>query len=748
MGMPDFNYTEEQENDFLLTVIQDLKEESEKLKEVTEKERAYILETQQYMHDKVYDMDPTEIRANRQALESMVDSAYSLLAKNKRFQKMINSPYFGRISFLFDDKIAAEGIKRGSIVDEKGNFQIYIGIHSYIKKIKNVIYDWRSPIASMFYDYESGSAQYTAPKGIITGEINLKRQYKISDGKLNYMFESSLVIDDEILQEQLSKATNDKMKNIVATIQKEQNAIIRDEKSDVLIIQGVAGSGKTSIALHRVAYLLYRLKDKIYSENMMIISPNKVFSDYISNVLPELGEEQILQMTFYDIAEHELGETCEFQTPYEQIAELLESDDNSGNSINSSNSEKSVERIRFKSSTEFLDKMNDYISYVEQNNFVPETFYYVQDDKGGFILEKPFEISEFYLRDRYNAYKRFPAKKRLDIILEDIIDKIIDFYDVKRTKIRHIQIKNKIYAMFKNADDILELYAGMYSYIGAQQMYVQRKVKINRQINAKTSRTHKVDATMISYDDVAPLLYLKSSVFGVDSFLYVKHLLIDEMQDYTPVHYAFFNKLFVCKKTILGDVNQLVNPFSKASSQEHIADIYENMPKTKVSTMSLWKSYRSTTEITDFAAKIIKNDKMQVIERHGDEPDIIKCASDEEQAEKISQLIKDYTKRGFKSIGVICKTDRQAANFHKLLANINNTEIILLTVNSEKFENDLVVTTAYLAKGLEFDCVILPSIDKNNYKNDIDRQMIYIGVTRALHKLTLLYTGELTEILK
>ena len=204
MGMPDFNYTKEQETEYLRTVIQDLKAESAKLKEVTEKEREFILETQKYMHDKVYEMDPTEIRANRQVLESMVDSAYNLLAKNKRYQKMINSPYFGRISFLFDDKISADGIKRGSIVDEHGNFQIYIGIHSYIKNIKNIIYDWRSPIASMFYDYETGGAQYIAPKGIITGEINLKRQYKINESRMEYMFESDITIDDEILQEQLS----------------------------------------------------------------------------------------------------------------------------------------------------------------------------------------------------------------------------------------------------------------------------------------------------------------------------------------------------------------------------------------------------------------------------------------------------------------------------------------------------------------------------------------------------------------
>ena len=723
-----FNSTQEQEKSYLLGVIGQIQEDCEKIEKLLSEDSSGIREQQKYMHEKVYDMDPTEVRANRQMLESMVNAAYNLLAKQKRFQKMLNSPYFGRISFAFDDKKSADGIKRGSIVAEDGSFQIYIGVYSYIRDIKNIIYDWRSPIASMFYDFETGKAHYTAPKGQITGEINLKRQYKISSGELNFMFESDLTIDDEILQEQLSKNTSDKMKHIVATIQKEQNAIIRDEKSDVMIIQGVAGSGKTSIALHRVAYLLYRLKNKIYSENMMIISPNKVFSDYISNVLPELGEEQILQMTFNDIAEHELEPYCEFQTLYEQISELLENYDAD-----------LIERVKFKSSGEFLERLNEYINYIEEYNFQPETFYYVQDEAGGYILEKPFEISELYLRERYKAYKRFPAMKRLEMIFEDIVDKMIDFYNVKATKIRTITLKKRILGMFRN-NSILDLYAGFYKYIKRLDMYMPSKIKFNIDNKGKAKLIEKV---LIAYDDVAPILYLKSAVFGADTFLYVKHLLVDEMQDYTPVHYAFFNKLFVCKKTILGDINQLVNPFNRSASQENLAKIYSALPKTNVSVMTLLKSYRSTTEIVDFARRIIPNDAIEVIERHGDAPEIIKCANESEQTEKIAELIKEFTAK-FKSIGIICKTSPQAQNLH---AALKNTGAELLTIKSEKFENDLVITNAYLAKGLEFDCVILPDCGARNYSNDIDRQMLYIGVTRALHKISVLYTGGLTEFL-
>ncbi|MCL2158434.1 MAG: AAA family ATPase [Oscillospiraceae bacterium] len=738
IGATDFNFTKEQEIMYLGKILEELKKESENIKQLTEQEKEFIKATQVYMHEKVYEMDPQELRANRQILENMVDSAYNLLAKNNRLQKMINSPYFGRISFLFDDKKSADGIKRGSPIDSFGNFQIYIGIHSFIQDLKNLIYDWRSPIASMFYDYETGRAQYTAPKGVMTGEISLKRQYKINSGSLEYMFESDIKIDDEILQEQLSKASSDKMKNIVATIQKEQNAIIRDEKSDVLIIQGVAGSGKTSIALHRVAYLLYLLKDKIYSENMMIISPNKVFSDYISNVLPELGEEQILQMTFDDIAEHELDEYCEYQNFYGQISELLGGFD-----------PKLAERIKFKSTNEFLGKMNEYIDYIEQTHFAPESFSYVQEENGSYEMGRVFEVSERYLRDRFVAYKRYPALKRLDMIIEEIIDKLMDFYNIKQTKIRQIQLKNKIYSMFSESKDIMKLYGDMYKFIKAEKMYMPKKVKVNRTIKMqKGEKVQKVERFWIAYDDIAPLLYLKSMVFGVDSFLYVKHLLVDEMQDYSPVHYAFFNKLFVCKKTILGDINQLVNPYCAASSQEAISAIYENMPKTKVTNMTLLKSYRSTTEIANFAGRIIQNDKLQIIDRHGDEPQLIKCESPEDEAEKIISLSAENEKKGFKSCGIICKTDEQAKKLYDILKAKPNFETTLLTAKSEKFDNKSVITTAYLAKGLEFDCVILPGADSDNYKNEIDRQMLYIGATRALHRLVLLYTGETTNLLK
>lgn len=706
------NKTKEEEIVYLKERVEEISKDSQRLMSLIGDDSHGIRDMKKYMHEHVYEMDPTEVRANRQALDSMLDAAYNLLNRKKKNDKLMNSPYFGRINFEFDDKEMAGKIAKGSVVSDGGIFNVYIGIHSFLRGSQNIIYDWRSPIAGMFYDFETGRAYYFAPKGKITGDMSLKRQYKIAGGNLDYMFESNIAIDDEILQEQLSKTTNDKMKNIVATIQKEQNSVIRDEKSDVLIIQGVAGSGKTSIALHRVAYLLYRLKDKIYSENMMIISPNKVFSDYISNVLPELGEDQILQMTFEDITDHELENICQYQTMYEQVSCLLTDYD-----------EFLINRIKFKSTNEFMRKLSEYARYVTENNFTPETFTYNHEDK-------LFEISAHYLKDRYEAYVRFPMMKRIDTMIEDIIDRMIDFYNIRRSKIRIAQIRNRLFSMMKQ-NDLLKLYADFYSYIGAKNYYIGFTGK------------------KLQYDDVAPLLYMKSMLWGVDSFLYIKHLLIDEMQDYSPVHYAFFNNLFKCKKTILGDVSQLVNPFNQESSQADIAAVYNAQPKTKVTTMELCKSYRSTTEITAFARKIIPNDKIEIIERHGDEPDFIECKNIEDEIDKIIETVNERFAFGYKSIGIILKNEKQAEDTYKKIKSRNAAgleDLQHITPFSTEFSNKLIITSAYLAKGLEFDSVLIAGCDSDNFKNDIDRQMVYIGATRALHKLTLFYCGEKTKL--
>lgn len=284
-----FNLSEQQEKKYLQQVIGIINDTIQNT-DTSVKEH---VETLQEYKDYIWsnkDIDPHEIRSMRESILNHFALGESVIDKRRRLGKILDIPYFGRIDF--------EEKKNGSSV-----LPIYIGIHTFYdsQSKTNLIYDWRAPISGMFYDYELGKAVYTSPTGEISGDISLKRQYRIRKGKMEYMIESSLTVHDEILQKELSSNADDKMKNIVTTIQREQNRIIRNEEAHVLIIQGVAGSGKTSIALHRIAYLLYTLKGNISSKDILIISPNKVFGDYISNVLPELGEESVPETSMEQI---------------------------------------------------------------------------------------------------------------------------------------------------------------------------------------------------------------------------------------------------------------------------------------------------------------------------------------------------------------------------------------------------------------------------------------------------------------
>lgn len=277
------NQTEAEERTYLSTMVSRLHKAIERLENQISTTRHEVIEAKRYVWDHMAGLDPAERAANRVDISLAIDHGEKAVDKQRKLRKLVDAPYFGRVDFIPD------GHAKGDAY--------YIGVHAFNEEDsqENLIYDWRSPVASMFYDYNVGRADYSAPAGVVAGEIGLKRQFKIKGQAMEYMIESSMNINDEVLQKELSQTSDEKMRNIVATIQKEQNVIIRNEHSRELIIQGVAGSGKTSVALHRVAFLLYRFKGTLTSDNILIISPNKVFSDYISNVLPELGEETILQ---------------------------------------------------------------------------------------------------------------------------------------------------------------------------------------------------------------------------------------------------------------------------------------------------------------------------------------------------------------------------------------------------------------------------------------------------------------------
>lgn len=679
------NTTEQEEREYLEEIKEKLLLALNRVDTTVRQFSEELRQNKQYIYEHQSGMDEADMVAAGQSINRMAFTGESAVLRKRKLMKLGKSPYFGRIDFVTEK--------------EGGESAIYIGIYSFFDETHraNLIYDWRAPISSMFYDFELGEASYQTPSGTVNGEIVLKRQYKIRDGNMEFMIENSLNIHDDILQKELSKSSDDKMKNIVATIQRDQNAVIRNETAPVMIIQGVAGSGKTSIALHRIAFLLYRFRDTLTSKEVLIISPNKVFADYISNVLPELGEEQIPEMTMEELATDLLENKYNFQSFFQQVSSLLENPD-----------EGYIERIRFKASFEFLSKLNKYLIHVE-NNYINATELKI----GQTVVPFPF------IEERFKAHHRIPLLKRIPQVVKEIQNFVKDSTRRKLNGNEKARIWEALPRMLK-INDTFDLYKDFYSWLGKKELFKMTQ------------------DGMLEYADVFPLIYFKIRVEGISTQIYdaVKHLLIDEMQDYTPVQYSVLSRLFKCKKTILGDVNQRVNPYS-ASSAECIERVFPHADVVK-----LFRSYRSTSEIAAFAQHISPNPDLIALERHGEEPTVKGFNSNLEEVEEIKGVITEFKNSGHQLLGIICKTQEQA---ELLYDELKSLKVHLLTSDSTSFANGIIITTVHLSKGLEFDAVIIPFASARNYNTEVDRSLLYIACTRAMHQLTLLYTEEKSQ---
>lgn len=675
----DMNETEQEERNYLEAMKDKLLFAIQRMDERVKQFSTELRQSKEYMYEHQSGMDDADRVAAGQSIHRMASTGESAVGWKKKLIKLGASPYFGRIDFKTNNQPQP----------------IYIGMYTYTDENEkaNLIYDWRAPISSMFYDFELGEASYTTPSGKINGTITRKRQYKIREGRMEFMIENDVHIHDDLLQKELSKSSDDKMKNIVATIQRDQNAVIRNETASVMIIQGVAGSGKTSIALHRIAFLLYRFREDIAAKDVLIISPNKVFADYISNVLPELGEDWIPEMGMEDLAKEVLEEKFRFQTFFQQVALLLEK-----------HPPAFVERIQFKSTFEFLSKLNQYMVHLE-NNF----FTFTELKIGKVVVPFPFIL------ERFKSYHRIPLLKRAPEVVKDIQQFVRNELQRKLTGHEKNQIWQAVPRLVRTSN-ILDLYKEFYTWIGKPEYF------------------EMTDDTL-EYADVFPLIYCKIRLEGAINFDHVKHLLVDEMQDYTPVQYAVLSRLFRCKKTILGDVNQMINPYS-ASSSELIERVFPQGDMVR-----LVRSYRSTFEISQFAQRIAYNPELIPLERHGEEPIVKDFQSNSEEVEEIKKLVREFASSRHKTLGIICKMQDQAAFVYE---SIRANGVSLLTPESTSFKEGVIVTTAYLAKGLEFDEVIIPFASARNYHTDVDKRMLYIACTRAMHRLTVTYSREKT----
>jgi len=626
-----------------------------------------------------------EMYDNGSALKSRIKEQEDYKKERRRYERMLLSPYFGRVDFCY----AGEDISE--------TYYIGIGNLAESRAKDPYVFDWRAPVSSLFYDYDKGPAEFEAPMGVLTGEITKKKQYKIKNGKMIYVLENDINIDDEILQQTLSEHADASLKNIVTTIQKEQNKIIRDEKHRILAVQGCAGSGKTSVALHRIAYLLYHNRKNLNAAEILILSPNSIFADYISRILPELGEENIRELTFDDFAYHILQEYGEAEDYYDEIEKMLHKGEPESYFLSKSLLP-ATEEAAYKQTKGYMEELRGFVLSLEWELLTFKDFHYKK------IEMKESELAEMF----YEKLADIPILDRMEKIGEYLIDGWETLWNKNMKAEEKQEIFDCLNAMYETRN-LLELY--------------------NRFLEKSGRKALDASCGILRYEDVYPLLYLKYSISELPKRREVKHLVIDEMQDYSYLQYVLLEKMFPCPMTILGDKIQTM--------AEQKQDVLQFLPKIfgkEVHCVSLEKSYRSTLEITEFANRLTGEKNTAAIKRHGKEPQIQKSRTEEEMYEQIASDLKK--EKDADTIALLCLDDCSARETaRKLREKQTGLEVTLFTKDSMRFEKGVSVMPFYLAKGLEFDTVFIP--DLQNYVTPLQRQALYINVTRALHRLIL-----------
>ena len=653
----------ERERNYLNKTVSLIRKKISKLGQELFDDDSKVLEFKKLIWDTHTEMDPNEMRSMMAESDLQVSIMQSKGNYLQRLFRIQNKPYFGSIRFK----------EEGS--EEEDN--IYIGITHVEDKLDYYVHDWRSPICSMFYDYETGPASYKAPSGIIKGNIIKKRQYIIEDAELKHIFDNDLNISDSLLQEVLAEESSDKMKNIVNTIQEEQNKVIRNTEDKNLIVEGIAGSGKTSVALHRIAFLLYRIPN-LTSSNVVVFTPNKVFSEYISNVLPELGEDNAYDMTFYDLLCQNINEYKDIENFTDFISRYYK-----GNVDN-------YDIIKYKQSDEIIKDINNYI-----NNLLSTIKFNNKLEYDNFI-----EIDTEELNNMLNyKYNRFPLFERI----KEISKRIASNNSEGSTK-NASSIEKKLKELLNIKLDLKDIFNNFY-----QSEYSKYKDKVNDKY--------------LYYEDACIFLYIKSLLVGFNTNHVIKEIVIDEAQDYNKLQYLIIKKTFKTSNyTILGDTNQTINPYYKYDSLEELTSIFESSKY-----ITLTKTYRSTGKIIDYTNKILGLNHVTAI-RNDKASDII-FRNNITKNDFLTDI--NNLKTISKSIAIITKNDKEAEKVYNMLK--DDLDIMLID-GFGHIKRDLVVVPSYVAKGLEFDSVIIYTDEDNKYQEK-DKYLFYVACTRAQHNL-------------
>lgn len=653
----------ERERNYLNKTVSLIRKKISKLGQELFDDDSKVLEFKKLIWDTHTEMDPNEMRSMMAESDLQVSIMQSKGNYLQRLFRIQNKPYFGSIRFK----------EEGS--EEEDN--IYIGITHVEDKLDYYVHDWRSPICSMFYDYETGPASYKAPSGIIKGNIIKKRQYIIEDAELKHIFDNDLNISDSLLQEVLAEESSDKMKNIVNTIQEEQNKVIRNTEDKNLIVEGIAGSGKTSVALHRIAFLLYRIPN-LTSSNVVVFTPNKVFSEYISNVLPELGEDNTYDMTFYDLLCQNINEYKDIENFTDFISRYYK-----GNVDN-------YDIVKYKQSDEIIKDIDSYI-----NNLLSTIKFNNKLEYDNFI-----EIDTEELNNMLNyKYNRFPLFERI----KEISKRIASNNYEGSTK-NASSIEKKLKELLNIKLDLKDIFNNFY-----QSEYSKYKDKVNDKY--------------LYYEDACIFLYIKSLLVGFNTNHVIKEIVIDEAQDYNKLQYLIIKKTFKTSNyTILGDTNQTINPYYKYDSLEELTSIFESSKY-----ITLTKTYRSTGKIIDYTNKILGLNHVTAI-RNDKASDII-FRNNITKNDFLTDI--NNLKTISKSIAIITKNDKEAEKVYNMLK--DDLDIMLID-GFGHIKRDLVVVPSYVAKGLEFDSVIIYTDEDNKYQEK-DKYLFYVACTRAQHNL-------------
>ena len=639
-------------------------------------------------------------------------------------------PYFARIDFKDDKKQNKEKIYIGKIgvLDFDGNI---------------VITDWRAPISTLYYDSNLGRVEYIAPEGIVKGDMSLKRQIIISNKRVTDIFDVDSVSDDELLKPYLGANADNRLKNIVASIQGEQNYIIRKGIEKNIVVQGVAGSGKTTVALHRIAYLMYNNSDKYKADQFMVIGPNKFFINYISNVLPDLDAGNAVQLTIEELAKKFIDEDILFEDVTKNLSDIIDN---------------GVEKkyLKFKNSMDYYRLLDNYLNDIES----------------GFISAKGLVINNIQVlskEDIENVYKTVNGScvsQKLEMTSKVIANRLKNNNDV------YEYIKNSMDTLCQNEKDVnrkrnlikkefdmlKELTSNGFEKqlkkllnidkIKVLNIYIDFINSLDDMIELKSDTMYLLKKKTCQNEDIAALLYIKYYLFGNEKFKKYKQVVVDEAQDFGKFTF-YMLKLLISNATfsIFGDIAQGIYSYKSIDDfNEILEDIFKEAEYIK-----LKKSYRTSIEIMNEANKISKeiglDEALPVIRSAG--PVIKSKINKSDKENYIVNQVKKYKEAGFKSIAIIYKNQKELVNMNKKLKE-NNIESEIIYKDQEKYEGGICLLTSYLSKGLEFDVVIIADVEDEIYKYDnrLDMKLLYVSMTRALHKLELVYETNICRFLK